>query len=264
MADSSFILGDLTEHGGVVLYEGEVWSACGRKVDECYRWLFPHGRRVCTACESIVEFHKQNGTPWYWQACTARAVNAGINPDKWSEFGVELAHLEDHNEKHHLHSLRVGMYAHDVAKHLEWPDLKFPLFGGCGHDIGKCAISNDVLDADPFGPEEREAMKAHPQAGYEHLVEHFPYTALIAGLHHTFQDGGYGLEIEAEALLPWDLDARAKINIVSTARLVAICDFFDAVTTRNGPHQDNPEPILRETFSHWPQAIDYLLANRIR
>ena len=110
-------------------------------------------------------------------------------------------------------------------------DLRFPLFAGCGHDVGKCEVSNQLLDSTNLQPEEFEVIKRHSGAGYERLEGSFLFTAFIAGLHHRYRDGGYGIELDEVASS--NLSEGSKELVVAMAKLVMIADFFDALTTRS-------------------------------
>lgn len=160
---------------------------------------------------------------------TAAAVEAGIRPDRWAAFLTAIAPLRVHAEDMYQHSLRVGLYANGLAVD-EGDDPKLALFGGCGHDVGKCAVSVDVLHATDFGERERQAVKVHPEAGFETLAPTHLFTAFVAGLHHQFQEGAYGIDLDTVA--PWPLTPEARAHILVHAERVAHVDVWDAMTTR--------------------------------
>ncbi len=130
----------------------------------------------------------------------------------------------------YMHSLRVGLYAADLARREGMADLKYALFAGCGHDVGKCEVANELLNSKNLQPDEFEQIKQHATAGYLRLRDKFLLTSMVAGLHHKFQSSGYGIDLDAEA--PSWMKPKLKELIVQTAHLVMICDFFDALTTR--------------------------------
>jgi hypothetical protein len=188
------------------------------------------------------------------------AEEAGIHPDIWWKVLGRIRDLHDHNEEHYEHSLRVGWYAYHLAKWEEHSDLHAPLFAGCGHDIGKCDIANDILCAEEFGPEEMEQVKAHTIQGYEKLHDKFLFTALVAGLHHKFQPNGYGIDWEDVKENPTpELKAAAE----EMARFIMVCDFFDALTTRDGKFDGTPRQVMDQFFGDHPQRTDWLFANQI-
>jgi putative two-component system response regulator len=99
------------------------------------------------------------------------------------------------------------------------------------HDIGKVAIDHRVLRRrGPLSPEERVEMKLHTIRGAEILggVESFRTACQIARHHHERFDGrGYP-------------DGIAGDEIPLAARITAVADVFDALTTRRCYKQDWP------------------------
>jgi putative two-component system response regulator len=93
------------------------------------------------------------------------------------------------------------------------------------HDTGKIGIPHGILKAPrQLNAEEWEIMKTHSQIGYEILCKTdnpvFKMAAEIARFHHEKWDGsGYPLGLAGEA-------------IPESARIVAIADVFDALTTK--------------------------------
>ncbi len=92
------------------------------------------------------------------------------------------------------------------------------------HDIGNVAVPDHVLGKTQFfTDEERRQMERHTTAGHE-LLRHesspvFRMAAAIALAHHEHWDGsGYPLGLSGE-------------QIPISARLVAVADMFDALTT---------------------------------
>ncbi|WP_197722773.1 HD-GYP domain-containing protein [Sulfurivermis fontis] len=100
------------------------------------------------------------------------------------------------------------------------------------HDIGKIAIPDNILLKEAkLTPEEFEVMKTHTRKGREvidtmlghfrlHDLEHGHMLRNIAELHHEALDGSgypYGLKNE---------------DIPIEARIVAVADIFDALTSR--------------------------------
>lgn len=94
--------------------------------------------------------------------------------------------------------------------------------GGFLHDLGKVAIPDAVLrKSDRLSPEEYAVVKTHPSVGARMLAGH-PLAGLVLDavlLHHETPDGcGY----------PHGLEAK---DIPMAARIVGICDAFDAMTS---------------------------------
>lgn len=136
------------------------------------------------------------------------------------------------------HVDRVATYARWFAEALRWPpdQLRTLEFGARLHDIGKIVVPDEILNKpDKLSPEEWELMRAHPMQGAKmlrdisHLNDILPYILY----HHERWDGsGY----------PDGLQKRA---IPIEARLLAIVDFFDALTTSRPYH---PAKTHQEVF----------------
>lgn len=200
----------------------------------------------------------------------AIAAGLGINPTKWLEFITKLADLKHHNKFMYTHSLRVGIYAHGIACLEKQTDLRFPLFAGCGHDIGKCEIENTILNAkNGLTTKQFEDIKRHTLEGFKALKDTFLYTSYIAGLHHKYQANAYGIDLDADS--PIKLNPKARAKVVAMAKQVMIADFFDALTTRDNDKglvkdRENPQEVRNILHEYFPEAdarINWLLANRI-
>ena len=203
------------------------------------------------------------------QQVDALAAEVGIKPEIWDKFMNIIAELKDHNQFMYAHSLRVGIYAHGIAASEGQAVLKFPLFAGCGHDIGKCDIANTLLDSKNLQPHEFEQIKRHTTEGFERLKDSFLFTGLIAGLHHKYKDGGYGIDLDIDA--PYPLSSTDRKAVEDMSRLVMIADFFDALTTRidnKGYIEDPDDPdqqseVMLRFFPNEQSRIDWLIAHRI-
>lgn len=124
------------------------------------------------------------------------------------------------------HTFRVAVYSRIIAEELGLPVdtcrsiyLAAPL-----HDVGKVAISDTILlKPGRLDPDEFTRIKTHAAIGHEILAgsksELIQLAAEIAGSHHERWDGsGY----------PAGLRGRL---IPLAARIVAVADVFDALTT---------------------------------
>lgn len=161
---------------------------------------------------------------------TIVADECGIKPERWDALLKKIEPLKTHSPRMYAHSLRVGLYSTLLAD-LEGLDMKLALHGGCAHDVGKCYVAVDVIEANPYGPEQHAIMKFHAESGYRYLVQSHPMSAMIAGLHHTFQDDPYGIDLSGGKVLDW-MEEQHLRKIIQMAQLVACCDFFDAAMTR--------------------------------
>jgi HD-GYP domain-containing protein (c-di-GMP phosphodiesterase class II) len=135
------------------------------------------------------------------------------------------------------HSARVARYSRSVAKYLGLPPEQQRLiyYAGLLHDYGKIGTREAVLcKPGKLTEEEYEHMRSHARNTYDILskirftkdMESLP---LIAGSHHENYDGsGYPFGLRGEA-------------IPIGARVIAVADFFDALTHRR--HYREPMPI---------------------
>ncbi len=125
-----------------------------------------------------------------------------------------------------MHLQRMSLYSKALAQALGLSDdeaevieLSAPL-----HDIGKIGIPDSILlKKGPLNDDELKMMRKHPLIGYE-ILQNSPSKYLqmggeIALAHHERFDGtGY----------PYGLKGK---NIPLAARIVAIADVFDALTS---------------------------------
>lgn len=205
------------------------------------------------------------------QTATEAARRIDVSQQAWSKFLDKMTMLRNHNPFMYAHSLRVGLYCLGVATQERQRDLHLPLFGGCGHDIGKCKISNDLLNCTTkLTEQDFEAIHHHPMEGYELLKDDFIFAALIAGLHHKFGPKQYGIELD-QCCPSWFTQDH-KDSVIKTTMLVMICDFFDAVTTRrnSGSLIEDPRDInavaqvLQQYFADYPDRCSWLVSNLLK
>jgi putative nucleotidyltransferase with HDIG domain len=120
--------------------------------------------------------------------------------------------------------VRVGQLSLEIGRQLELPDrdLQYLEIGGYLHDVGKIGIRDNVLlKPGQLTNEERRMIEEHPRIGLE-IVQHVDLAQPVRDLviaHHERLDGtGYPYGLAAE-----------EISIF--ARVGAVADFFDALTT---------------------------------
>jgi response regulator RpfG family c-di-GMP phosphodiesterase len=197
------------------------------------------------------------------------AANIRVNQAEWRKFRRFLHDIKVHDAATYAHSLRVGLYCLRLASYEGEKDLHFPFFGGLGHDYGKCQTSKTLLHNRRFSDNDYERIKSHARAGYEGLKDHFLFTAFIAGLHHKYQHGGYGIDLEADA--PRELTEQEVKVIHDTAVVVMICDFYDALVTRrnnkgllkNFGDVDEQRQVMNKRFPEYPERVEWLMSHRI-
>ncbi len=143
----------------------------------------------------------------------------------------------DHYTRGHVD--RVTNYAIWMAQELGWPDdqIRKLEFGARLHDIGKVIIPDHILNKrGKLTKDEWELMRHHPVAGEKMLsgISHLGSIRPYVLYHHERWDGsGY----------PEGLKQR---NIPLEARILAIVDVYDALTTVRPYHPARPhEEVLK-------------------
>ncbi|MGW1955288.1 HD-GYP domain-containing protein [Streptomyces sp. NPDC001920] len=138
------------------------------------------------------------------------------------------------------HSERVGQAAMLIARELGMADERVEVvrFAGILHDVGKLGVPTRLLRKDgPLTPEERRVIELHPEYGHE-MVRGISFLgeARAAVLHHHERLDGSGY--------PYGLRGR---QIPESARVVAVADAFDAMTSTRSYSRARPVPVaLRE------------------
>jgi len=122
------------------------------------------------------------------------------------------------------HSQRVAMMARGLALRVNCPAPQAHLVAQAGllHDIGKIGVNESVLrKPGKLTAAEWEEMKSHPMVGAEIVapLDFFSEGATLIRCHHERFDGsGYP-------------DGRSGEAIPLGARLIAVADVYDALTT---------------------------------
>jgi putative nucleotidyltransferase with HDIG domain len=122
------------------------------------------------------------------------------------------------------HSSRVTALAEAVARRLGWTEERIESLrlGGPLHDIGKLAVSHEVLHKEGrLDAKELAEIREHPKTGAKLLLRVAALRAAIPYVlyHHERWDGtGYP-------------SGKAGEEIPLEARLLAVADAFDAMTS---------------------------------
>jgi putative two-component system response regulator len=141
------------------------------------------------------------------------------------------------------HVERVMNYAQTIAEYHGWSSTEINnlRFGSILHDIGKINIPENILrKSGSLSEEEWVEMRKHPEMGAE-LVKgiHYldPAVPVILYHHERWNGSGYPFGMKKE-------------DIPLSARIVAIADSFDAMTTKR-PYRDEltPEQACNEVIS---------------
>ncbi len=144
------------------------------------------------------------------------------------------------------HLWRVSRFSRLLAADASLPeaDVARIAIGGFLHDLGKISVPDHILGKkDRLTEQEYEVIKTHPEVGWRLLAEH-PLAGLAEAAvraHHETPDGsGY----------PRGLSG---LDVPLDARIVGICDAFDAMTStrpyRSGMPLDKALAIIEENLA---------------
>ncbi len=172
-----------------------------------------------------------------------------------------LYHLKSYDDYTFTHCLNVSMLCFIFGRWLRLPEeeLKNLTVSGLLHDIGKVSINYDLLNKPgKLSPEEFEAIKSHPQKGYEMIKDqNFSENVKLAVLqHHEKSDGsGYPNGLTGE-------------NLSDFGKIVAITDIYDAMTSDRSYHKKaSPFKVIKffesETFKTLDMTYLYIFLTNI-
>jgi cyclic di-GMP phosphodiesterase len=163
---------------------------------------------------------------------------------------ISLCRLKLADEYTYMHSVSVCALMVSLGRHLGLDDATCREAGMAGllHDLGKAAMPQDIINKpDKLTDEEFTIIKTHPVKGYEMLLASGVDNERVLDVcrhHHERIDGkGYPDRLPAE-------------NITLIARMSAVCDVYDAVTS-NRPYKagwDPAESIAR--MASWQGHFD--------
>jgi HD-GYP domain-containing protein (c-di-GMP phosphodiesterase class II) len=204
----------------VSMYYGVLWNAS---------WWLYHGLLLAAFTVLI--------TGWAVEAVRARSLvlfpRAVALRDELDQLNMahpeNLERLEDAMQekdaytRHHMG--RVSEYGVAIAREmrLEPNAIKVVEIAGRIHDIGKIVVPDSVLmKPGSLTPQEYEQMKHHAARG-EHIARSSKVLASVAAVvrahHERYSGGGYP-------------DGIAGDRIPVEARIIAVADTFDALTSR--------------------------------
>ena len=156
------------------------------------------------------------------------------------------------------HSQRVAMYSRQIAEKLGWleDEQRKIYFMGLLHDIGKIGVPEAIINKTTrLTDVEYGQIKQHTVIGSEilELIAEFPELAVGARSHHERYDGkGYP-------------DGFAGSQIPVYARVIAVADAYDAMTSRRSYRDVLPQDVVRGEIAKGrgtqfdPQFADIML-----
>ena len=156
-----------------------------------------------------------------------------------------LANAIDAKDKYTRgHSTRVALYAKRIAKEagLTSEECNEVYFAALLHDVGKIGVRIDIINkAGRLTEEEFKSIKEHPILGDQILssIKQAPFLSLGARYHHERYDGkGYPDGLSGE-------------NIPRIARIIAVADAYDAMTSARSYREPLPEEKVKEEFEKY-------------
>ncbi len=140
------------------------------------------------------------------------------------------------------HSGRVAMYAREIARLYGYSEeqLNDIYIMGLLHDVGKIGVPDTVINKPAkLTDEEFDLIKQHPVKGYKILenIKEMPQLANGARWHHERFDGkGYPDGLSGE-------------DIPEEARIIAVADSYDAMTSRRSYRDPLSQEKVREEIA---------------
>lgn len=156
------------------------------------------------------------------------------------------------------HSVRVAKYSRELASNMGKPieEIEKIYIVALLHDIGKIGIPDTIINkTSKLTDEEYEIIKKHPSIGADILknVPEMPNIAVGAHWHHERYDGkGYP-------------DGLKGPEIPEIARIIAVADAYDAMTSRRSYRNSLPQEVVRSEiekgrgFQFDPDIADIML-----
>jgi putative nucleotidyltransferase with HDIG domain len=170
--------------------------------------------------------------------------------DRHADALISLCRLKLADEYTYMHSVSVCALMVSLGRQLGLDDAACREAGMAGllHDLGKAAMPQEILNKPgKLTDEEFTIIKSHPVRGHEMLIESGVDNERVLDVcrhHHERMDGaGYP-------------DKLAAADLSLLARMGAVCDVYDAVTS-NRPYKagwDPAESIAR--MASWQGHFD--------
>lgn len=125
-------------------------------------------------------------------------------------------------EKEHSENVSVLSGAIGLGMGLAQPEIDDLKAAGIIHDIGKIAVSNNILEKDgPLDEEEWEEIRKHPETGYSILStvnEYSPFAKIVLYHHERWDGKGYPNGLKG-------------YEIPLQSRILGVADAYDAMVS---------------------------------
>ena len=160
----------------------------------------------------------------------------------FEQTATALVNAIDAKDKYtHGHSSRVAVYSRKIAEMLNKSEEECNeiYYAALLHDVGKIGIPGSIINKDgKLTDEEYKTIKQHPSMGGQILqsISEYPYLSIGAMSHHERYDGrGYPNGLKGT-------------DIPEIARIVAVADAYDAMTSKRSYRDPIPQQKVREEF----------------
>ncbi|MDR1913446.1 MAG: HD-GYP domain-containing protein [Clostridiales bacterium] len=172
-----------------------------------------------------------------------------------TDFLTYIGFIKETDEHTYHHCVNVSLLCNLFGRwiNMDKEELEELTIAGMLHDIGKTKIPNEILNKKgKLTDQEYAIMKKHPIYGYRLLHDQNISDAIKLGalMHHEKMDGtGYPMAVKSE-------------RISKLAKIIAICDIYDAMTS-NRVYRDKicPFEVIKtfETKAYGELDTHYLL-----
>lgn len=167
-------------------------------------------------------------------------IHANEMKELFIQTAEALAGAIDAKDKYtHGHSIRVARYSRKIAElsGMSESECEKIYFAAMLHDVGKIGIPDNIISkTGKLTAEEYDEIKQHPVAGKNILnrISRLPYLSVGANYHHERFDGkGYPLGLKGD-------------DIPEMARVIAVADAYDAMTSKRSYRNPIPQQTVRE------------------
>ncbi len=139
---------------------------------------------------------------------------------------ASLMKITAHDYYTHTHSINVSFYALCLGDFLRMGEKDLEALGMAAllHDLGKSKVSETIINKNGrLSDAEFEVMKGHPGMGYDIACSlGISDNRVLSGIrHHHEKVAGHGYP-----------DRLGGESISKFARIIGVCDVFDALTTK--------------------------------
>jgi HD-GYP domain-containing protein (c-di-GMP phosphodiesterase class II) len=182
--------------------------------------------------------------------CTSLVNDVAESIDRHPDAFRSLARLKTADEYTYMHSVAVCALMVSLGRAIGLDETQCREAGLAGmlHDLGKALMPQEILNKPgKLTPEEFDIIKTHPRRGHELLAgaKNIPAGVLDVCLHHHERFDGTGYP-----------DKLAADKITQFARMGAICDVYDAVTS-DRPYKAGWDPAHALTqMASWQGHFD--------